>query len=154
MSLFPKILGDANRIDLQVFPPSRFITCLMQLPVMPTTERYGELIADFQTNATQLGESKMMRVARLSTADQARLGCDKLQMRLVTQPLGFGNGELALVNRAWSRIEPVGDKRWSQRGLFPVGRIVSQLVCHRGILAATVVARRPWNRCCIIRMKS
>ena len=70
----------------------------MQLPVMPTTERYGELIADFQANGTRLGESKMMRVARLSTADQARLGCDKLQMRLVTQPLGFGNGELALVD--------------------------------------------------------
>jgi hypothetical protein len=78
MSLFPKILGDPNRIDLQVFPPSRFITGLMQLPVMPTTERYGELIADFQTNAALLRESKMMRVARLSSADKTRLGRDEL----------------------------------------------------------------------------
>jgi hypothetical protein len=78
MSLLPKILRGRKRIDLQVFPPSRFITCLMQLPVMPTTERYGELIADFQANAARLGESKMMRVARLSTADKTRLGRDKL----------------------------------------------------------------------------
>ena len=78
MSLLPKILRGRKRIDLQVFPPSRFITCLMQLPVMPTTERYGELIADFQANGTRLGESKMVRVARLSTADKARLGRDKL----------------------------------------------------------------------------
>jgi hypothetical protein len=74
----------------------------MQLPVMPTTERYGELITDFQTNAARLGESKMVRVARLSTADKARLGRDELQMRFVTQPLGLGNGELALVDPTWS----------------------------------------------------
>src|SRR5262245_48845294 len=102
----------------------------MQLPVMPTTERYGELIADFQANAAQLGESQMMRIARLPTANQARLRCNEFQMSLITQPLGLGNGELAFVNRAWSRIEAVRDKRWSHRGLFSVGRIFSQLVCH------------------------
>src|SRR5262245_54412411 len=75
-------------------------------------------------------------------------------MCLVAQPLGFGNDELALVDRAWSRIEPIRDKRWSQQGLFSVGRIFSQLVCHRGIVAAAVVARRPWNWRCVIGMKS
>src|SRR4029450_2800101 len=149
MSLFPKIFGDANRIDLQVFPPSRFITCLMQLPVMPTTERYGELIADFQANRARLGKSKMMRVAWLSSADQARLRCGKLEMRFVTQPFGLGEGKLGFVNRARS-----GVGRWTQRGLFSVGRIFSELVCHRGILATAVVTRRPWNRCCIIGMKA
>src|SRR5262245_38628024 len=112
----------------------------MQLPVMPTTERYGELIADLQANRARLGKSKMMRIARLSSADQARLRCDELQMRFVTQPFGLGNGELALVDPTGTRIEPARDKRWSQRGLFSVGRIFSELVCHRGILAAAVIA--------------
>src|SRR5262245_47818509 len=56
MSLFPKILCDPNRIDLQVFPPSHFITRLMQLPVMAAAKRYGELIADFQANGARLGK--------------------------------------------------------------------------------------------------
>ena len=114
MSLSPKIFGDANRIDLQVFPPSRFITCVMQLPVMPTAEWYGELIADFQTNAAGLGKSKMMRVARLSSADKARLRCHELEMRFVTQPFGLGNGELALVDPTRNGIKPVRDWRRSQ----------------------------------------
>ena len=42
----------------------------MQFSVMPTAERYGELIADLQTNAARLCKSKMMRVAWLSAADK------------------------------------------------------------------------------------
>jgi hypothetical protein len=91
----------------------------MHLPVMPTAERYCELIADFQSNCARLGKSKMMLVARLSSADQTRLRCDELQMRLITQPFGFGNGELALVDPTGTGIEPVRDKRW--RCLFLVG---------------------------------
>ena len=85
----------------------------MQLSMMPTAERYCEFIADFQTNAARLRKSQMMRVARLSSADNAGLGCDELEMCLVTQPLRFGNGELALVDPTGARIEPVRDKRWS-----------------------------------------
>src|SRR5262245_8097210 len=103
MSLLPKILSDPSRIDLQVFPPSHLVTRVMQLPMMPTTEWYSELIADFQANGARLGKSKMMRIARLSSADQTRLGRDELQMRFVTQPLGLGNGELALVDPIWAR---------------------------------------------------
>src|SRR5262245_59324826 len=113
MSLLPKILSDPRRIDLQVFPPSHLVTRVMQLPVMPTTERHSELIADFHANAAALGESKMMRVARLSTADQTRLGRDELQMRFVTQPLGLGDGELALVDPTGNRLGPTRDKRRS-----------------------------------------
>src|SRR5262245_4045749 len=110
MSLLPKILRDPKRIDLQVFPPSRFITCLMQLPVMPAAEWHREFIADLHANAARLRKSQMMRVARLPTTDQARLRCHKLEMRLVTQPFGFGDGELALVDPTRNRIEPVWDK--------------------------------------------
>ena len=78
MGLFPKIFGDPKRIDLQVFPPSRFIPCLMQLPVMPPTERYGELIADLHPKPSGLGETQVMRVRGLTSADKTGLRCDEL----------------------------------------------------------------------------
>src|SRR5215475_4744992 len=111
MSLFPKILSNAKRIDLQVFPPSCFITCLMQLPVMATTERYGELIADLHPKRSGLGETQVMRIGGLTSADKTGLRCDELEMRLVTQPLGLGNGELAFVNPTGNRVAPARDKR-------------------------------------------
>jgi hypothetical protein len=79
----------------------------MQLPVMASAKRHRELVADFQANAARLRKSQMMRVARLSPADQARLRCNELEMRLVTQPFGFSNGELALIDPSWNRIGPV-----------------------------------------------
>jgi hypothetical protein len=111
MSLSPKILRDRKRIDLQVLPPGDFVARLMQLPVVTTAEWHRKFIADFQANATCLGKSKMMRIARLSTTDHTRLRCDKLQMRLVSQPLGLGNGELALVDPTPIRIKPAWDER-------------------------------------------
>jgi hypothetical protein len=70
----------------------------MQLPVMASAKRHCELIADFQAYAARLRKSQMMRVARLSSADKTRLRCDELEMRFITQPLGLGNGELALID--------------------------------------------------------
>ena len=113
MGFFPKIFGDPKRIDLHVFPPIRFVTFLMQFPVMPSTQRYGELIANFQANAMRLCKSQMMRVTRLSSADKTRLRGDELEMRLVTQPLGLGNGELGLVDPIRSRMKPARDERRS-----------------------------------------
>jgi hypothetical protein len=82
----------------------------MQLPMMASAKRYCEFIADFQANAARLRKSQMMRVARLSSADKTRLRCDKLEMRLVTQPFGFGDGELALIDPTRSGIEPSWDQ--------------------------------------------
>jgi hypothetical protein len=85
----------------------------MQLPVMASAKRHCELIADFQAYAARLRKSQMMRVARLSSADKTRLRYHKLEMRLVTQPLGFGDGELALVDPIRNGIEPARAKRRS-----------------------------------------
>src|SRR5262245_14628819 len=114
MSLFPKVLRDRKRIDLQVFPPVDFATGLVQLPVMAAAVQYGELIADFQSNAARLRRAQMMRVAGLSSADKTWLRCHELEMRFVTQPLRFGNDELALVDPIRNRIGPVRDKGRSQ----------------------------------------
>src|SRR5262245_49863753 len=120
MRLVPKILCGRKPIDLQVFPPSRFITCLMQLPVMPTTEWYGELIANLHPKRSGLGETQVMRIGGLTSADKTGLRCDELQMCLVTQPFGLGDGGLAFVNPTRNGIEPVRDK-WRSRRLFLLG---------------------------------
>ena len=90
----------------------------MQLPVMAAAERHRELIADFETDCPGLGKPQVMRIAGLPAADQARLRSDKLQMRLVTQPLRFSEGELALVDPVWDRaIERCRRKRRGRCGV-------------------------------------
>jgi hypothetical protein len=84
--LVPKILGSFERVNLAIGPPGFFIRALVQLPVMAEAERHGELITGFEAKAARLRKSQMMRVARLSSADKTRLGCEELEMRLVTQP--------------------------------------------------------------------
>ena len=48
-ALLPKSLGSLERFDIQVVPPGYFVTGLMQLLMVITAERHGELIADFKT---------------------------------------------------------------------------------------------------------
>ena len=42
MGLFPKLPGDVQRFNVEVFPPSDFVAGLMQLPVMTSAERNGK----------------------------------------------------------------------------------------------------------------
>ena len=73
MRLLPKALGRFERVDLVIGPPGFFIGGLVQLPVMAAAERYGELVADFEAQGARLRKPEMMRVARLSSADETRL---------------------------------------------------------------------------------
>jgi hypothetical protein len=70
----------------------------MKLPMMPAAERDREFIAGFKAYSSRLSKPQMMRIARLSAADQAGLRRNELQMRLVTEPFRLSNGELAFVN--------------------------------------------------------
>ena len=56
----------------------------MKLAVMPTAKRHSEFIAHLAAECYRLGKTKMMRVARLPSADEAGLRSDKPQMRAVT----------------------------------------------------------------------
>jgi hypothetical protein len=42
-ALLPKSLGDLQRFDIQVVPPGHVVTGLMQLLMVITAERHGEL---------------------------------------------------------------------------------------------------------------
>ena len=98
MRLLPQSLGDRQGIDFEIPPPSHFIAGLMQLPMMTAAERDGELVADFETERPGLRKAQMMRIGRLPAADQARLRGHEPQVGFVTQPLGLGDGENALVD--------------------------------------------------------
>ena len=74
----------------------------MQLPMMTAAERYGEFVADFETERSGLGKPQVMRIGRLPAADEAWLRGNKSQMGFVTQPFGLGDGENALVDLPWN----------------------------------------------------
>ena len=73
MALFPKPLGDLNRVDIQVVPPGHFVASLVQLTMMAAAERNGELITDFKAQGPGLRKAEVMWVGRLAPADQAWL---------------------------------------------------------------------------------
>ena len=72
MALLPKTVRSPEHRSSS-FPPRLLIASLMQLSMMPTAERHGELIADFETDRPWLRKAQMMRIGRLPPADQARL---------------------------------------------------------------------------------
>ena len=73
MCLLPKPLGNLQGVDFQILPPGHFIAGLMQLPMMTAAEGYGELVADFETEGSGLCETQVMRIGRLTAADDAGL---------------------------------------------------------------------------------
>ena len=73
MGLLPESFGNCERVDIHGFPPCLFITGLVQLPVVPAAEWDRKLVAHFQAEGSRLRVAHMMRIRRLSFADEARL---------------------------------------------------------------------------------
>jgi hypothetical protein len=71
--LGPKLARHANRVDACCGPPAGFVAGAVQLAMMSTAERYGELVADFEPERSGLRKPQVMRVGRLAAADQAGL---------------------------------------------------------------------------------
>ena len=68
-ALLPEALSDLKRIDLQILPPGHFIARLMELPMVTTAERHGELITDFETKRSGLSKAQVMWIRRLTAAE-------------------------------------------------------------------------------------
>ena len=45
--LFPQLPCEGEGVDIEGLPPGNFVTGLVELPMMSTTDRDGELVADF-----------------------------------------------------------------------------------------------------------
>ena len=66
--------------------------------MMRPTKRNGEFIADLLSEPARLRKAQMVRVAWLSAADEAGLGCHKTQVLFVPQPFGLRQGKDAFVD--------------------------------------------------------
>jgi hypothetical protein len=72
----------------------------MQLLMVITAGRHGELITHLEPQRSRLGKTQVMRIRRLMSADKTRLRGNKPQMAFVTKPFGFGNGQSTFINAA------------------------------------------------------
>src|SRR5262245_34125548 len=70
----------------------------MHRTMMPSTERHNEFIADLATERARLGESEVVRIGRLATAQQTRLLRDIAQVRPVAIAARRRERENALVD--------------------------------------------------------
>ena len=57
----------------RAFHQVHFVSGLMQLSMMATAERHRELIADFDTQSSRLCKAQVMRIRRMTAADEAWL---------------------------------------------------------------------------------
>jgi hypothetical protein len=54
-------------------PPCSLVTVAVNLTMMTSAERHGELVADFEAQGSGLGKPQVMRIARFAAADEAGL---------------------------------------------------------------------------------
>ena len=97
-AIVPKSLGNRQWIDTQIIPPVDFLASLMELPMMDTAERNGELVADLEPQRPGLGKAQVMGIGWRAAAQKAWLRCDKSQMLSVAMASGVTKRQHASVN--------------------------------------------------------
>src|SRR3984957_18338335 len=88
--MLPEHARDRQRIDLGLLPPRGFVTMPVQLSMVDTAHRDGELVADLAPKRAWLGKAQMVGVCGQTAAHQAGLGGDELAVVLVAQADGLG----------------------------------------------------------------
>src|SRR5664280_1349095 len=83
-------MRDRQRIDLYPLPPCRLVAMPVQLAVMDTAYRDGELVADLAAERPRLGKTQMVSIGRGAAAHHAGLGGHEFAVVLVAQPNGLG----------------------------------------------------------------
>ena len=100
----PKCSSGAGRIEADVLPPSCFIAATMEFAVVPPAKWDREFVTDFPPERPVLRKAQMVGVARLTSADQAGLLCDKPYMVTIAKTSRFGVHQVGFVNRwQWRR---------------------------------------------------
>ena len=80
MRLLPELPRDAQRVYSKFIPPDRFVSCLVQLPMMAAAERDRKLVAHLDAERARLCEAEMVGVTRLAPADDTGLGSNKTKV--------------------------------------------------------------------------
>lgn len=95
----PKLLRDRKGRNLQVGPPGPFVAVSVQRLMMGSAKRDGELVADFASQCSWLGELKVMRVGGGLLADETPLAADEGQVILAPSSRRlFRKGEAGLLS--------------------------------------------------------
>ena len=99
MGFEPQLTGGEGRVDTGFAPPFGFIAMTMELAVMTTAERHGELVADLAAERPALGKAQVMGVGRFATTDQTRLLRHKAHMVAITDAPRLGMRENRFIDR-------------------------------------------------------
>src|SRR5437868_2084360 len=99
MRLKPQRPRGTSRIEAELLPPRGFIAVTMQLAMMSTAQRDGELVTDPAAQCSVLRKTQMMGLARLTSADQAGLPSDKPHMLPVANAPRLGMRQDGLLDR-------------------------------------------------------
>jgi hypothetical protein len=91
--VFPQLAGDVDGIDAGRLPPSLLVAGAMDRAMMNPAERHGEFIAGLAAECARLQITKMMRVRRPATADEAWLLGDRAKVLPVAITSWCGNSE-------------------------------------------------------------
>jgi len=69
VALSPQRKRNGQGLDACPAPPCGFVAVSVDLAVMQTANRYGELVADLSPERTGLGKAQVMRVGRCAAGD-------------------------------------------------------------------------------------
>ena len=84
-------------------PPPGFVAGAMESAVVAPAQRDDVFVADLAAQRARLGEAEVVGIGRFAAADDAGLGGDEHQVRLVAVPARFAESQRALVDpgRRW-----------------------------------------------------
>ena len=102
-SFEPQRPSNGGWIDPGVPPPCGFIATPVDLAMVSSAQRNGELIADLAPEGSALGKTKVVSIHGSSAADQAGVPDDRLNVLPITNPARFRHSQHALVNRPGGR---------------------------------------------------
>jgi hypothetical protein len=89
VSFEPQRPSNDGRIDAGVLPPPGFIAATVDLAMMSSAQRNGELIADLAPEGSALRKAEVVSIHGSSAADQAGVADDRLNVLPITNPARF-----------------------------------------------------------------
>jgi hypothetical protein len=79
-------------------PSGLLVATAMVVPVMSSTQRYGEFVADLEFHRARLRESQMVGIGGASPTHQTWLRCNELEVRFIAMPTRLADREHAFVD--------------------------------------------------------
>ena len=101
----PQRTSQGHGINTNLLPPRSFIAVPMDFAMMPSTQGHSEFITDLAAECPALGESQVMGIAGLATANQTRLSGHMSDVITVAHPARLWQCQHALINYLRLRLD-------------------------------------------------